>query len=76
MGFPLDRGSGHKKVAGIAYILFGDSFRNGLGAFKLGTRIEVSAILAGSQIRAAFRASALHADFYGGRDDGPAHRTP
>ena len=74
--FPLDRSSRYKKVAGVSNILFRDSFRNRLRAFELSARVKIAAILAGPQIGTAFRARAFQTDFHGGRDDGPAHRTP
>ena len=76
MGLSLNRGSGNEKVARVTDVLLGNSLRNRLCALKLRPGIEVPAVLAGSQIRSAFRASALEPDLNGGRDDGPAHSAP
>ena len=53
-GFAINGRPRHKKLAGIADILLGNALRDGFGALKLRTRIEITAILAGPQVRTAF----------------------
>ena len=76
MSFPLDGRSSDKKVALVSYVFFCDAFGNRLGAFELRAGVEVAAVLAGPQVRAALRAFAFQTDFHWRRNDSPAHGTP
>ena len=75
VSFTFDGGSGHEISAFVSNVFPGDSYRNGLRALELRSRIEVPAILAGAKIRAAFRAMAAFGDLHRIGNHGTAHRT-
>jgi hypothetical protein len=73
VGLAFNRCSGNKEVARIPDVLLGYAFRDGLGAFKLGACIKITAVLACSEVCPTFRTCAFQADLNWGRDDSPAH---
>lgn len=72
-GLAFDRRAGDKVRAFIADILFYDPLGNRLRTFKLRTGIEMTAVLAGSQIRPALRTLAAFGDLYIARNHSAAH---
>src|SRR5436190_5724000 len=69
----FDRRAGDKVRAIIADILFYNPLGNRLRTFKLRTGIEMTAVLAGSQIRLALRALAAFGNFHHTGNDSAAH---
>jgi len=75
VSFTLNGGSGHEIGAFVSDIFLGNSFRDGLRTFKLGTGIKVPAVLAAAEIGAALGALAALGDFHRIRDHRTAHGT-
>ena len=76
MSFPFDGSPCDKKIALVPHVLLCDAFGNGLRAFKLRPCIEIPAVFARPEVRAALGATAFQTDLHGRRDNSSAHRAP